>query len=131
MADFIEQLFPYVNVSRIKRFSCGHIIPSENLLTMAVQKGPSGESLEITFEKRTDTKLVSVLFCWMHPKIYLFTASIITIIFYFILHRSMSWAKALLISAMLYQVELYAFLLPILTWIKYIVDGNKKGYSIA
>ncbi|CAG8490837.1 8736_t:CDS:10 [Paraglomus brasilianum] len=61
MADFIEQLFPYVNVSRIKKFSCGHIIPSENLLTMAVQKGPSGESLEITFEKRTDTKLIDEL----------------------------------------------------------------------
>ncbi|KAF9956798.1 DEAD H (Asp-Glu-Ala-Asp His) box helicase 11 [Mortierella alpina] len=37
---------------RIHRFSCGHVIPKENLMTLVMEKAPTGTSLELNFANR-------------------------------------------------------------------------------
>lgn len=62
MSDFREQLFPYLGEGgggRFGAFSCGHVVPKENVATFAVAKGPAGRTFEFTFEARKDEKLVS------------------------------------------------------------------------
>ncbi|KAM0752291.1 DNA repair helicase [Meredithblackwellia eburnea MCA 4105] len=61
ISDFREQLFPYLAQERFTTFSCGHIIPPENIATFAVGKGPTGRELLFTFETRKDEKLVDEL----------------------------------------------------------------------
>ncbi|KAJ3495249.1 hypothetical protein NMY22_g19964 [Coprinellus aureogranulatus] len=46
ISDVINQLFYSVPVDRITSFSCGHVIPEENLQTMVVAKGPRGTDLD-------------------------------------------------------------------------------------
>uniref|UniRef100_A0ACB8FMR9 DEAD H (Asp-Glu-Ala-Asp His) box helicase 11 n=1 Tax=Sphaerodactylus townsendi TaxID=933632 RepID=A0ACB8FMR9_9SAUR len=54
VADFREQLFTSVGVGagRIEEFSCGHVIPPDNILPVVLCSGPSGQQLEFTYEKR-------------------------------------------------------------------------------
>ncbi|KAG0166449.1 ATP-dependent DNA helicase chl1 [Apophysomyces sp. BC1015] len=58
ISDFITHLFPTVPSERISRFSCGHIIPPENLLTLTIDEGPTGKPLLFTFESRQDMKMI-------------------------------------------------------------------------
>ncbi|GJJ75783.1 chromosome transmission fidelity protein 1 [Entomortierella parvispora] len=37
---------------RIHRFSCGHVIPRENLMTIVMEKAPTGTALELNFATR-------------------------------------------------------------------------------
>ncbi|PKC11424.1 DNA repair helicase [Rhizophagus irregularis] len=59
--DLIGQLIPYLPPQRLSKFSCGHIIPPENLLTLTLSEGPMGGTLEFTFERRGDIKLIDEL----------------------------------------------------------------------
>ncbi|XP_077196078.1 ATP-dependent DNA helicase DDX11 isoform X2 [Paroedura picta] len=54
VADFREQLLTCAGVgaSRIEEFSCGHVIPPDNILPIILCSGPSGQQLEFTYEKR-------------------------------------------------------------------------------
>jgi chromosome transmission fidelity protein 1 len=52
-------LFSYVPDERFSSFSCGHIIPEENLQALVVSKGPVGGDLEFKSEKQTDPVAVS------------------------------------------------------------------------
>ncbi|TNY22679.1 helicase C-terminal domain-containing protein [Rhodotorula diobovata] len=61
MSDFREQLFPFVPQERFSTFSCGHVVPKENVLTYAVTKGPTGVPFNFTFERRKDEKLLDEL----------------------------------------------------------------------
>ena len=54
----INQLFSSVPQERISQFSCGHIIPSSNILGLAVTKGPSGVELEFKADKQKDPAAV-------------------------------------------------------------------------
>ncbi|KAI8641897.1 helicase C-terminal domain-containing protein [Parasitella parasitica] len=58
ISDFLDHLFPYVPETRITHFSCGHIIPPENLTTIALDVGPSGQPLIFNYESRQDLKLM-------------------------------------------------------------------------
>ncbi|GAA5981637.1 hypothetical protein JCM10908_004547 [Rhodotorula pacifica] len=51
-------MFPYLPPDRFSTFSCGHVVPSEQVLTCAVGKGPSGMPLSFTYSTRKDEKLV-------------------------------------------------------------------------
>ncbi|KAG0370665.1 helicase C-terminal domain-containing protein [Gamsiella multidivaricata] len=71
VSDLLSHLFPYLKVAgtdpaieivssnacpsypRIHRFSCGHVIPKENLMTLVMEKTPTGGSLELNFANRT------------------------------------------------------------------------------
>ncbi|XP_061494663.1 ATP-dependent DNA helicase DDX11 isoform X2 [Rhineura floridana] len=54
VADFREQLLVCAGVGadRIEEFSCGHVIPPENILPIILCSGPSNQQLEFTYEKR-------------------------------------------------------------------------------
>ncbi|KAF5362893.1 hypothetical protein D9758_007152 [Tetrapyrgos nigripes] len=61
ISDVINQLFTYLPPERITNFSCGHIIPSSNLLTMALTKGPRGGELEYKAGKQSDPQVIAEL----------------------------------------------------------------------
>lgn len=61
MSDYSRYLLPYINPSRIKTLSCGHVIPRSNLLVSPVTHGPSRAPLEFTFEKRNTPAIVNDL----------------------------------------------------------------------
>lgn len=58
VSDLLSHLFPYLKdegsteYSRIHRFSCGHVIPKENLMTLIIQKSPTGLPLDLSFAQR-------------------------------------------------------------------------------
>ncbi|NXT63287.1 DDX11 helicase, partial [Chaetops frenatus] len=53
-ADFREQLLCCAGVdpARIVEFSCGHVIPPENILPIILCSGPSNQQLEFTYQTR-------------------------------------------------------------------------------
>uniref|UniRef100_K7GI76 ATP-dependent DNA helicase DDX11 n=1 Tax=Pelodiscus sinensis TaxID=13735 RepID=K7GI76_PELSI len=53
VSDFREQLLSCaVGSDRVVEFSCGHVIPPENILPIILCSGPSNQQLEFTYEKR-------------------------------------------------------------------------------
>lgn len=60
MSDYLNYLFPYVSREKVKMFSCGHIIPKENL-TVATIKSGHGENFLFTFATRNDSRLLIAL----------------------------------------------------------------------
>ncbi|WBW72840.1 ATP-dependent DNA helicase Chl1 [Schizosaccharomyces osmophilus] len=58
--DFIELLFSE-SKSRIDEFSCGHIVPKENVLTLLLSKGPSQVPYEFSYQNRTREDLTREL----------------------------------------------------------------------
>lgn len=61
ISDFRHQLLPTLEPQRFSAFSCGHIIPAENLLATVVPLGPKGVPLEFKFDNRGDTGLLDEL----------------------------------------------------------------------
>ena len=61
MDDYHTNLFSYVPRERLKTWSCGHIIPKENLSSMTVGSSLNGTSFEFTFDKRNSLELVTAL----------------------------------------------------------------------
>ena len=58
-SDFASQLVTTrVTPEKLRFFSCGHIIPPENLLTLAFEKGPSGIEFDFTWKSRETVELV-------------------------------------------------------------------------
>nr|CAD7567514.1 unnamed protein product [Timema californicum] len=62
LEEFKEQLFLSAGAdsSRIVEFSCGHVIPPENILPMAVTVGPSGKQLDFSYQARNTLAMVSL-----------------------------------------------------------------------
>ncbi|NXA38787.1 DDX11 helicase, partial [Eudromia elegans] len=54
VSDFREQLLSCAGVdpARIVEFSCGHVIPPENILPVILCSGPSSQQLEFTYQTR-------------------------------------------------------------------------------
>ncbi|KAK1225406.1 ATP-dependent DNA helicase chl1 [Marasmius sp. AFHP31] len=61
MSDVVNQLFSHLPPERMSTFSCGHIIPSSNLLTVAVTKGPRGTDLDYKANRQTDSGAIDEL----------------------------------------------------------------------
>lgn len=61
MDDYVRHLFAYVDPARLKTFSCGHIIPKENLIALSVAKGPGGIDFDFTYEKRNSPAMIEAL----------------------------------------------------------------------
>ncbi|CAG2185902.1 CHL1 [Mytilus edulis] len=61
--EFKHQLFHSAGVTpcRIMEYSCGHVIPEENLKAFSVEAGPSGMPLDFTFQSRENPKLLTEL----------------------------------------------------------------------
>ncbi|CAO3622306.1 unnamed protein product [Cunninghamella blakesleeana] len=58
ISDFIRGLFPTVPKNKIHHFSCGHIIPSSNLLTLSLASGPSSKQFIFNYDSREDVQLM-------------------------------------------------------------------------
>uniref|UniRef100_A0AAQ4RJT7 DEAD/H (Asp-Glu-Ala-Asp/His) box helicase 11 n=1 Tax=Gasterosteus aculeatus aculeatus TaxID=481459 RepID=A0AAQ4RJT7_GASAC len=54
VSDFKQELLLSAGVEeeRITEFSCGHVIPPENILPLVLCSGPSGQELDFTFQNR-------------------------------------------------------------------------------
>ena len=61
MDDYVRHLFAYVDPARLRTFSCGHIIPKENLIALPVAKGPGGIDFDFTFDKRNSPAMIEAL----------------------------------------------------------------------
>ena len=61
MDDYTKHLFPYVMPERLRVWSCGHIIPKENLIALPVSKGLGDIDFDFTFEKRNTPTLIDTL----------------------------------------------------------------------
>lgn len=61
ISEFQELLFESAGAeaSRIVTFSCGHVIPAENILPIVLCNGPSGRLLDFSFQTRNNFGLIS------------------------------------------------------------------------
>lgn len=55
------QLFPDVPAERVRHFECGHVVPADQLLAVPIGRGPSGKSLMLKHEARSDPSMVAEL----------------------------------------------------------------------
>lgn len=62
ISEFQDQLFLSAGgeVSRVQHFSCGHVVPANQLLPIILPQGPTGVTLDFTFQHRAEPKVVSV-----------------------------------------------------------------------
>ncbi|XP_019371033.1 PREDICTED: ATP-dependent DNA helicase DDX11 isoform X2 [Gavialis gangeticus] len=60
VADFREQLLSCagIDADRVVEFSCGHVIPPENILPIILCSGPSNQQLEFTYQKRDQPQMM-------------------------------------------------------------------------
>jgi chromosome transmission fidelity protein 1 len=58
MSDYTSQLFSHLPCHRLSTFSCGHIIPSQNLQAVILGRGPSGKEFEFKYANRGDDTLL-------------------------------------------------------------------------
>lgn len=61
VSDLLTQVFPQIQPQKIARISCGHVIPSSNLLARVLPVGPKKRALEFKFENRDDHSLIDEL----------------------------------------------------------------------
>lgn len=63
ISEFQDQLFLSAGGSpdRISVFSCGHIIPPENILPIALGSGPTGKPFEFSYNQRDSIPMISEL----------------------------------------------------------------------
>ncbi|KAN0101688.1 DNA repair helicase [Hyaloscypha variabilis] len=60
-APYFTTLFPSLPPSQITTLSCGHVIPSSNLLAWTLSRGPSNQEFNFTFSNRTNTTMIDEL----------------------------------------------------------------------
>ncbi|KAK6975607.1 ATP-dependent RNA helicase DDX11 [Biomphalaria glabrata] len=63
VSEFKHQLFHAAGISpeRILEFSCGHVIPGRQLLPLVVTRGPTGVTLDFTYQTRDKPHMVEEL----------------------------------------------------------------------
>ncbi|XP_028771757.1 ATP-dependent DNA helicase DDX11-like isoform X2 [Neltuma alba] len=48
-----ERLFPWLPPNQLHFFSCGHIVPPQSIMPIAVSRGPSGRSFDFSYSSRS------------------------------------------------------------------------------
>lgn len=61
MEDYIRHLFDYVEPDRLRLWSCGHIIPPDNLIVWPVENGPKNIQFDFTFKNRNSSAMIKAL----------------------------------------------------------------------
>jgi chromosome transmission fidelity protein 1 len=59
--DVVMQLFGHLPPRRLRVFSCGHMIPPENLSALAVARGPTGVAFDFRFQARRSAAVMDEL----------------------------------------------------------------------
>lgn len=62
ISEFKDQLFNSndSNANRIVHFSCGHVVPSDNILPLIICSGPTGKQLDFSYQERSTAKMVEL-----------------------------------------------------------------------
>ncbi|GAQ88396.1 Helicase [Klebsormidium nitens] len=60
-SELRERLFPQVPDVRLRFFSCGHIVPRESVLPIALRQGPTGRLFDFRFESRGAPAMIEEL----------------------------------------------------------------------
>ncbi|KAF8488344.1 helicase C-terminal domain-containing protein [Gautieria morchelliformis] len=61
MGDFQVQLFPFLKERELSIFTCGHVIPPQNLQTLVIGKGPRGGELVFKYDQRGNQDMIAEL----------------------------------------------------------------------
>jgi len=61
VAHLQQQLFPTVPAERFAIFECGHVVPPNAFLTLAVPRGPNGLRIHTEFQERGNDAIVDDL----------------------------------------------------------------------
>jgi len=61
VAHLQQQLFPTVPAERFAVFECGHVVPPDAFLTLAVPRGPNGLRIHTEFQERGNDAIVDDL----------------------------------------------------------------------
>lgn len=61
MDDYIRHLFAYVHPDRLKLWSCGHIMPKENLIVWPLTRSSSDVAFDFTYSKRNLPVVIDAL----------------------------------------------------------------------
>lgn len=61
-----ERLFPSLSSEKFHFFSCNHIVPPDNIISIAVSKGPTGVSFDFSFNSRNSPCMVSLQLSFTH-----------------------------------------------------------------
>ncbi|KAM7255626.1 hypothetical protein ACFE04_008524 [Oxalis oulophora] len=56
-----ERLFPWLASEKLQFFSCGHIVPRESILPVAVTRGPSGQTFDFSYSSRSSPIMIEEL----------------------------------------------------------------------
>ena len=69
VSEVCERLFYPAGVSDtcIAKFSCGHVIPPQNLLPIIVKSGPTGMLMDFSYQKRDQKDTVSNTYSTSYP----------------------------------------------------------------
>ena len=61
ISDITDQLFGHLPSNRVITFSCGHVIPRENLAVFTLAKGPTGQAFDFRHASRSSTAMIAEL----------------------------------------------------------------------
>ncbi len=61
LSDFRQQLLPFLPRDKLVEFSCGHVIPSSNLMVSVLGSSPKGLPFEFKFDSRDNAELIDEL----------------------------------------------------------------------
>ena len=61
MEDYKQHLFPYLDPSRLRTLSCGHVIPDDHMIAWPITKGPNGLDFDFTYESRNLPRTIDEL----------------------------------------------------------------------
>ncbi|KAI4329251.1 hypothetical protein L6164_021538 [Bauhinia variegata] len=56
-----ERLFPWLPPNQLQFFSCGHIVPPESVMPIAVSRGPSGRFFDFSYRARSSSDMMQEL----------------------------------------------------------------------
>ncbi|XP_057736691.1 uncharacterized protein LOC130951952 isoform X1 [Arachis stenosperma] len=56
-----ERLFPWLPPNQLHFFSCGHIVPPDSIMPIAVSRGPSGRSFDFSYSSRSSLDMMREL----------------------------------------------------------------------
>ncbi|KAL4355636.1 hypothetical protein AHAS_Ahas09G0006500 [Arachis hypogaea] len=56
-----ERLFPWLPPNQLHFFSCGHIVPPDSVMPIAVSRGPSGRSFDFSYSSRSSLDMMREL----------------------------------------------------------------------
>ncbi|KAG0566399.1 hypothetical protein M758_7G058100 [Ceratodon purpureus] len=61
ISELRDRLFPQLPHEKVHLFSCGHIVPPESILPLAIARGPGGHTFDFTYQSRSSQTTIEEL----------------------------------------------------------------------